>query len=244
MPRRESPFTTHDRNPPPSNDPAGREWKKCRRRPDQFGAWRTLSGAISNFFPHAKLTSGAIAISTGGPASPAVSAVAIRQPAAGLAISTLPVSPTPLTGNPVTIAPAMDASHQVSANISTAGGTLNLTDAAGNQFSLTIPANAVLSPVMITMTPVTAISGLPQGTFAAGVELGPDGLELFAPATLTVNLAAPVNSPVPLGWHGTGSGIYLNPLQPGSKTLTMQLMHFSGAGSSNRVVSARYFSTS
>ncbi len=190
----------------------------------------TLSGAISNFFPHAKLTSGAIAISTGGPASPAVSAVAIRRPAAGLAISTLPVSPTPLTGNPVTIAPAMDASHQVSANISTAGGTLNLTDAAGNQFSLTIPANAVLSPVMITMTPVTAIRGLPQGTFAACVQLGPDGLELFAPATLTVNLASPVNSPVPLGWHGTGSGIYLNPLQPGSKTLTMQLMHFSGAG--------------
>jgi hypothetical protein len=190
----------------------------------------TLSAMMSTFFPHSKLTSGAVAISTGGPASAAISVAALQQLSSGVMLSSVPASPIGLTGTPVTITSTLDTQGQVTATIGGAGGTLNTTDAQGNQFTLTIPPNALLSPEAITMTPVTAISGFSLGKLSAGVQLGPDGTELYAPATLTITLAAPLSSPLPLGWHTNGPGIYLNLLQINKNTLTMQLMHFSGAG--------------
>jgi len=82
------------------------------------------------------------------------------------------------------------------------------------------------------MTPVTSLSGLPAGAaFNAGVQLEPDGLALFQVAQLSIE---PVSAPapgatIPLGWHSTGQGAYLNLVQPQTGKLTMLLTHFSGA---------------
>jgi len=207
-------------------DENGNTLAKTSKALNSFGS---LSTTLTSLFPKEKLSAGSILVSTGGAGS-AISGAAMAQQQTGLTISSLPAaaSPSPPV-DPVTIVSTLDSSRQVSAAISSAGGSLSLTDAQGNQFSLTIPPSALLSPTTITMTPVSAATGLPNAKLIAAVQLAPDGLALYAPATLTVTPAAPVTSPVPLGWHTNGPGFYLNPVELGD-TFTMRLMHFSVAG--------------
>ena len=188
---------------------------------------------MSDLFPGVANVQGALWVSANDPAGGAVAVVTLRQNSTPLTIASSPAAPLPLTGAGVTITSSLDTKNQVQAAITPSGGSLALTDARGNKFSLTIPANALLSTTTITMTPVTSIAGLPAGgTFNAGVQLEPDGLELLQPALLTIALASSpsVDSIIPLGWHGGGQGIYLNLVQPQSNSLTMVLNHFSGAG--------------
>ena len=98
----------------------------------------------------------------------------------------------------------IDSKRAVTGNIGPKGGALSLTDAAGNKFTLTIPANALYGTEAIVMTPVTAAAGVP-GTGLAAVQLAPDGLTLMTPATLVIQpaAAAPAGTTLtPVGWYG------------------------------------------
>jgi hypothetical protein len=188
---------------------------------------------VSDLFPGVTGIQGGLTVTAAGSVGAAVSALALRQNSTPLAMASTPVAPLPLTGAGITIMSTLDSKSQAKATIPLAGGSLALTDAKGNKFTLTIPAHALLTTTTVTMTAVTSISGLPAGgSFNAGVQIEPDGLALLQPALLTITLASPpaAGTAIPLGWHGTGQGVYLNIVQPQSNTLTMALSHFSGAG--------------
>src|SRR4029453_6827281 len=83
----------------------------------------------------------------------------------------------------VTDPPALDVKLQVDEKraarrvISTQGGTITATGADGSISTLTIPENALLGDEEIILTPVTEMTGAPDGvTIAAGVQMAPDGL--------------------------------------------------------------------
>jgi len=119
-----------------------------------------------------------------------------------------------------------------------AGGTVSATGADGSTFRLTIPPNALVGREEIVLTPVAAVSGLPEGVaLAAGVQMAPEGLLLLEPATLTIEppTPVPVEQEITLGWSGDGRGVHAQApaLQP--RAATFQLAHFSavavGSGS-------------
>jgi hypothetical protein len=131
------------------------------------------------------------------------------------------------------VTPALDASHAVAMTVPTEGAALTTTTVDGTRYTLTIPPDAVLDPVEITMTPVTAVPDLPfSGGLVGGVQLAPDGLQLFSAATLTVELpSAPTQAGLTgFGWQGSGEAFHLELVAAEGSTLTFALTHFSGFG--------------
>ena len=110
--------------------------------------------------------------------------------------------------------------------------SMAVTGADGTEYTLTMPKDALLSAVDVTMTPVDAVNGLPltKGLVAA-VQLEPHGLQLQKPATLTIEPPAgtPVAEQTAFLYHQGGHDFHLYPLGP-ERTLTMRLMHFSTPG--------------
>jgi hypothetical protein len=135
--------------------------------------------------------------------------------------------------NPLAVTPTLDTTNAVTQLVSAInGGTLTTTGADGSVFTLTFPANALVSDEQITMTPLTSTAGLPvSGGLLAGVDLQPDGLRLLQPVTLTIQPAVSVscNQQIGFGYHGTGQEFYFQPLGL-TQTITINLEHFSAAG--------------
>ncbi len=128
----------------------------------------------------------------------------------------------------------LDQSRSASKLIPTEGGTLSATAADGTVFTLTVPAGALWSDEEITMTPVAAIDRLPlSGGLVAAVQLAPEGLLLFEPATLTINPPAPIpiDEEITFAWRGSGEEFFLYPPDPlDTPAISLSLMHFSGYG--------------
>lgn len=136
---------------------------------------------------------------------------------------------------PTTVHPTLDAdpTHAKSATVGAAGGDLTATGADGSTYTLSIPSGALLSAETITLTPVASIPDLPFTTApAAAVQIGPDGLSLQIPATLTIVPAhpAPLAEQTGFGWHGTGTDFHLTSLGTDPTKIVLTLWHFSGAG--------------
>lgn len=142
--------------------------------------------------------------------------------------------PLPILAKPSArhVSVVTDPGHAATQRISAAaGGTVTATGADGSHYTLVLPANALISDETISLTPVTGVRGLRgHGRPAAGVQLGPDGLLLLKPATLTITPAAgvPVARQIGYAWHGSGlqSGLYPPTLD--TKSFTLRLAHFSG----------------
>ena len=91
----------------------------------------------------------------------------------------------PSTPNPASVSVTPEPTLAASSRITTAGGTLEATGSDGTVYELTIPADALLSDTTITLVPLAGVSGLDlSGGRFLGVQLEPDGLRLFQPATL------------------------------------------------------------
>src|SRR5207247_970952 len=93
--------------------------------------------------------------------------------------------------------------------------------------TLTLAPNALGSPTNISMTPLKAPvgTGTPHGT---GVEIGPSGLKLPVPGTLTVSGAAGSGRPALLNYdYATAAQVpqFANPLDTGPRSFF--LSHFS-----------------
>ena len=138
-------------------------------------------------------------------------------------------------GAAVIVTPALDTAHAVTLVIPAAtGGSITATGADGSVFTLTLPANALLSDEAITLTPLTGLSGLPvSGGLLAGVDLGPAGLELQQAATLTIAPATtvPADQQVGFGYHAVAGQqqFHFHALALAS-TISLAVTHFSGAG--------------
>jgi hypothetical protein len=124
---------------------------------------------------------------------------------------------------------APDASRAVQATIPISGGTVSAIGKDNARFTLTIPANALLEAQVITLTPIAATAGRPI-TSGAAVQIDPDGLRLYQPATLLIEPATPVPlaQQVAMGWGGNGRDVHLEPLELRKAELSMRLTHFSG----------------
>lgn len=132
--------------------------------------------------------------------------------------------------DPVNVVVTTETSNRVVMTVTSAGGTLSATDAAGNQFSLEIPANAVRQDTLIAMTPVDSLSGLPVTPPAfASVHLEPAGLFLEKDAILTIVpvQAVPVQNQTFFGAHGDGSDLYLAIPGPDYTKMQVRVPHFS-----------------
>jgi hypothetical protein len=131
--------------------------------------------------------------------------------------------------NPLTINVGLDATRAVSSTIAMDGGTLSATAADGTRFTLILPPHALLSPERITMTPISAIAGLPMsGGLVAGVQFGREGLLLLEPATLTITLTTPmlITHQFVLASEKGDKETHLYPARRGPTGLTMDVMHF------------------
>ncbi len=191
-----------------------------------------LTGGVADFFPGTTVMRGALSATTGDFSAPFVAALAVRKNRSLAWTSTLPAAAIPLAGVPIKVTATLDERRAVPAAIGPKGGSLSLTNAGGDKFTLTIPPNALFSTETIAMTPVTAANGLP-GTGLVSVQLAPEGLLMLQPATLTIQPAAASASQgtfTPVGWQGSSPGVYLNPLLPKNSQFTMLIKHFSYAG--------------
>jgi hypothetical protein len=138
-----------------------------------------------------------------------------------------------LPASPLNLTPSVDSTKAVSGTVSAdTGGTIIATGADGTIFTLTVPANALLSDEVVTMTPVSSAAGMPlSGGLVAGVQLAPEGLRLFQPAKLTIQppTNVPIAQQVGFSYHGTGQEFFLYPLDV-VNAVSFTILHFSGYG--------------
>ena len=96
-----------------------------------------------------------------------------------------------------------------------------------------IPSDALASDQTITLTPVTAINGMPlSGGLSGAVHFEPDGLSLLEPATLDILFTSPVDTTDAISFQyiGNGSDCFLVPGTINGSTVSLAINHFSGAG--------------
>lgn len=134
-----------------------------------------------------------------------------------------------------TLGPALgmttDAARSASTEVTPFdGGTVQTTDVNGITYTLVVPPGAVGTTAMVTLTPVTAITGI-QGLEAplAAVQGGPAGLQFARPARLTIDVPGGVPSTAGLGIliADDGTGAELLPMLAGATRIEMELRHFS-----------------
>lgn len=118
----------------------------------------------------------------------------------------------------------------MSARVGPAGGQLTTSAADGTRFTLTVPADALIAETTLTMTPIGAIEGFPgDAGVAAGVDLRPEGLVFFEPATLSKKPAA-AGELTGFAYRGDGEGLQLYPTSEGETPVSLRLTSFSGYG--------------
>ena len=127
---------------------------------------------------------------------------------------------------------AQDGRAAVRESVTVAGATLTATS-HGVTYTLTIPAGAVKVPTPVTMTPVTAIEGLPVTLLVGAVDLQPQGLVLGKPATLRI--AVPHAQPagtvlVGFGYEGDADSVAALLPVDSAAAITLSIHHFSGGG--------------
>lgn len=136
------------------------------------------------------------------------------------------------TPSPLDVQLSLDSGSAATVAITAAaGGTVEATAADGTRYVLTIPDDALLADTEITMTPVTAAEGVPvEGGKLVGVDLEPEGLRFYSPATLTVHPAeatGPVEA-ISFSYLGDGEDLHLYPPVNDPETLSFNIFHFSG----------------
>ena len=137
--------------------------------------------------------------------------------------------------DPLDLEVVTDDTRTVEAVVDAGGDTLVATGSDGTTYTLTIPKGTLWLPALVSVTPLTSISG--RGKTAGpgnlfGVQLEPSGLELFPEATLRIEPAMSLDEQgfVYFGYHGRGedAGLEVPDLREPGHVLSLD--HFSGAG--------------
>jgi len=137
------------------------------------------------------------------------------------------------SNHPLDVQVTLDSEHSVTQAIGPDGGTLGATAQDGTQYTLTIPAGALLNDTDITMTPVKGMDNIPLSNKSlTAVQLAPEGLNLLQPATLVIKATTPipVKELVSFAYLGEGKDLHLFPLDGNPAEMTFQILHFSGYG--------------
>lgn len=134
---------------------------------------------------------------------------------------------------PTDVTPVLEPDRTTSAVLGAAGGVLEATAADGTTYTLTIPADALRGDTEVTLTPVTSMTGSPfEETASYGVEIGPDGTQLDAWATVEIVPSSPVaaDSAILYQYGGEGHDVRFALPTPGSTGFSISTDHFSGYG--------------
>ena len=157
----------------------------------------------------------------------------------GSVTSTLPApmvtsdtqSPLPLTPNPASIDITLDEGSAATATIGAEGGSIELTDVNGTEYTLTIPEGALFSPEVITMTPIASAEGRAIGeTFLAGVSLQPEGLHFLELVNIEISGGKIDENVVAFAAESGGQDFHLTPSKPADGVTTISTTHFSDFG--------------
>ncbi|MFT3890066.1 MAG: hypothetical protein QM730_00390 [Anaerolineales bacterium] len=122
------------------------------------------------------------------------------------------MSSLPQIGSSTPVQVTTDASHTATATIGAEGGTIRATAADGTMYELVIPPDALDFNEAISMTPVSAVDGLPlSGGLIGAVTLEPAGIIFYEPATLLITPATTNSGELSLGfaYDGTGEEFHL-----------------------------------
>jgi hypothetical protein len=140
-----------------------------------------------------------------------------------------------VSSQPLTLAVEVDNARAVTQRVSAAqGGVLRATGADGATFEFTVPADALAADLEVTMTPIGRFTRLPfNGSDAAtawGVQMEPSGTRFLKPARLRITppagVAVPLEQQLAFGWDG--DAVQLALLDPASREVDVQVLHFSG----------------
>jgi hypothetical protein len=128
--------------------------------------------------------------------------------------------------HPIAVNPTYDDAKMVKTTIGKSGGSVSLTDAAGVEYKLDIPAGALAEDTEIQLTPLTGLDGWPlDGERLAAVRIDPAGLQLAEVGMLTITLTSSGNADlatVGFAFKPTGDEFHLesiSPAQSGSSSL-------------------------
>ena len=142
--------------------------------------------------------------------------------------------PSASPAGPFELAITVEAATAASALIGAGGGTITATADAGVTYEFVVPPLALASPTEITMTPLSAIDGLPlSGGFVAGVDFAPSGLVLAQPGTLTITANRQPGADqrlVGFSYGDRADSFHLAPAKASSEAITIGVSHFSTAG--------------
>jgi len=133
-------------------------------------------------------------------------------------------------GSP-SLAPALETARSVTGNVGPAGGELRARGADGTKYVLLVPPAALTAEVSITMTPASAVGGLPlAGGLVGAVAFEPEGLEFGVLAELKV--IPPGGLPdLAVGFSGSGPanafGVHAWGEDRERRFATLALEHFS-----------------
>ncbi|HEV8149637.1 MAG TPA: Ig-like domain-containing protein, partial [Gemmatimonadales bacterium] len=127
----------------------------------------------------------------------------------------------------------LESSRAVNDSIGPAGGVLTATGSNGITYTLSVPANALLTRRRITMTPVRVIRTVPLSGVLGAVDLQPSGLRFARPARLRIGAStAPPGGMRLLGFSYEAQGDSVAPAitADSGSSVTVLLNHFSGGG--------------
>jgi len=126
--------------------------------------------------------------------------------------------------NPLSVQASFSETVASSAVIGPSGGTIEVTDEHGVNYSLTIPPQAIGTDLEIKMSPINTIEGWPlDGGFLGGVQLEPEGWLLDEIATLTIRIPSPVApdlATVGFAFSGSGDEFHLTPSYADTSSMT------------------------
>jgi hypothetical protein len=137
----------------------------------------------------------------------------------------------PPTPNPLLVTPILSDVLSVFGELTVSGLTLKLTNDLGIIITLEIPEDAVLQPVQITMTAVDRLEDSPLDEILWGVELKPEGLNLFYPGSLTARFPGdPPAGVVPFAYAAGGRDCRIYAAFYNGTEVMLPIHHFSGYG--------------
>ena len=192
--------------------------------------WRERLTALLS---HALIGLAAITLTACGGGDDGGEAPVTQQPGPGTGGGTGTGTGLAVDANPLRATVVPDTARTVTQTVPLTGGTLSVTGADGAVYTLTVPADALLEPTAISITPLTslAVAGLAADA-AYGVQLGPDGAQFSNFVTLTIapppGTNAPIDRQIPIGWSGTQNTVSLAALDTSAREVHLKLLHFSG----------------
>lgn len=111
----------------------------------------------------------------------------------------------------------------------TEAGEATATGPDGTTYTLSVPEDAGLMSLPITLTPVASVSGLPGSPRVMGVKIEPE-FDLARGATLTIRPGTPLaeRRALPAAYDGDGSAVRLTPMTSRPGVFTFHLTHLGG----------------